>query len=160
MAADDTATILISGGTLTVSAGGDGLDSNGTLTVTGGTVYVEGPTDSGNGALDYGSSASISGGTVVAVGSVGMERLLCFILLLLYQSLSTGLHRPQSENPGAAPAQPRDFARPYRPGLGAYSTVSTLIVLVLPDLPLIWPPVTTTLSPGCRAKVLAAASTA
>ena len=66
--------MTISGGTIHVNASGDGLDSNGTLTVSGGTVTVSGPTSSANGALDYGdgSSASISGGTLVAAGSSGM----------------------------------------------------------------------------------------
>ena len=73
MQADDTAVITISGGTLNVNADGDGIDSNGTLTVTGGKIYVSGPTNSGNGALDYGDSATISGGTVVAVGAAGMD---------------------------------------------------------------------------------------
>ncbi len=64
--------LTINGGTLTVNAQGDGLDSNGALTVNGGTIYVSGPTNSGNGALDCGSSASVNGGTVVAVGASGM----------------------------------------------------------------------------------------
>ena len=45
--------ILISGGKLTVNASGDGIDSNGDLTITGGEVYVSGPTSDGDGALDY-----------------------------------------------------------------------------------------------------------
>lgn len=69
-------TLTISGGTVYVNARGDGLDSNGSLYVTGGTVIVEGPTDNGNGALDKGDSgncvASITGGTVLAIGSSGM----------------------------------------------------------------------------------------
>lgn len=69
---DTDCTLTISGGTLTVTAGGDGIDSNGSLTVTGGTVWVDGPTDSGNGALDYGTSATITGGTFVALGSSAM----------------------------------------------------------------------------------------
>ncbi|MCC8181880.1 MAG: carbohydrate-binding domain-containing protein [Clostridiales bacterium] len=69
---DTGCTITISGGSLTVSAGGDGIDSNGSLTVTGGTVWVDGPTDSGNGALDYGTEATISGGTFVALGTSAM----------------------------------------------------------------------------------------
>ncbi|MCD8047771.1 MAG: carbohydrate-binding domain-containing protein [Clostridiales bacterium] len=70
--ADTDCTLTISGGTLTVTAGGDGIDSNGSLTVTGGTVWVDGPTDSGNGALDYGTSATITGGTFVALGTSAM----------------------------------------------------------------------------------------
>ena len=71
-ASDANAILTINGGTLSVNANGDGLDSNGQLIVTGGTVYVSGPTSGGNGALDYGISASISGGTVIAAGSSGM----------------------------------------------------------------------------------------
>ena len=71
-AASSDVYILISGGKLHVNAGGDGIDSNGTLTVEGGDVTVDGPTNSGNGALDAGSGSTISGGTVIAVGSSGM----------------------------------------------------------------------------------------
>ena len=69
---DASAEILIEGGTLYVNAGGDGIDSNGTITMTGGQVFVSGPTNSGNGALDYGVSATITGGTIVAAGASGM----------------------------------------------------------------------------------------
>jgi len=71
-----TGTLTISGGTVYVNAQGDGLDSNGSLYVSGGLVLVEGPTGSGNGALDYGDHsgdvAEITGGTVLAIGSSGM----------------------------------------------------------------------------------------
>lgn len=66
--------LTISGGTLVIDAGGDGLDSNGALTITGGTVLVNGPTDSGNGALDYDGSCTMSGGVLIAVGSAGMAQ--------------------------------------------------------------------------------------
>lgn len=72
--ADDTAYVLISGGTLKVNAEGDGIDSNGSLTVTGGETYISGPTNDGNGALDYAGTAAISGGTVIAAGSIGMAQ--------------------------------------------------------------------------------------
>ena len=69
-------TLTINGGNVYVNASGDGLDSNGSIYVTGGTVIVEGPTDNGNGAIDKGDSgdcvASITGGTVIAIGSSGM----------------------------------------------------------------------------------------
>ena len=74
--ASSSAALTVNGGHITVNAGGDGLDSNGSLTVTGGEIYVCGPTDSGNGALDSGSTPVITGGTVIAVGSVGMA--VCF----------------------------------------------------------------------------------
>ena len=66
------ASITISGGTLTVNADGDGIDSNGDLTVSGGTIFVSGPTNSGNGALDYNGSGVITGGTLIAAGASGM----------------------------------------------------------------------------------------
>lgn len=69
---EDSVYILISGGTVHVNAGGDGLDSNGSLYISGGVTYVDGPENSGNGALDFASSSSITGGTVVAVGASGM----------------------------------------------------------------------------------------
>lgn len=64
--------VLISGGQIYINADGDGIDSNGTLTVTGGETYVSGPLSGGNGALDYDGEGQITGGTVIAVGSVGM----------------------------------------------------------------------------------------
>lgn len=69
---DSVSSLLISGGTIYVSADGDGIDSNGTITVTGGEIYISGPESSANGAIDYESSAQITGGTFVAVGNSGM----------------------------------------------------------------------------------------
>lgn len=68
--------ILISGGKLTVNASGDGIDSNGDLTITGGEVYVSGPTSDGDGALDYAGTGMITGGTLIAAGSSGMAQSL------------------------------------------------------------------------------------
>ena len=68
--------LIISGGKLTVNAGGDGLDSNGNLIVKGGEIFVDGPTNDGNGALDVGTEmggiCQIESGTIIAVGSSGM----------------------------------------------------------------------------------------
>lgn len=71
-ASDRNAALSINGGTLQINAEGDGVDSNGSLSVTGGVVYVSGPTRGGNGALDYGADASITGGVLIAVGSADM----------------------------------------------------------------------------------------
>ena len=64
--------ILISGGTITVNAGGDGIDSNGSVEISGGNTIVYGPTDGGNGALDSNGEFLVSGGTLLAIGSSGM----------------------------------------------------------------------------------------
>lgn len=66
--------ITISGGTLRIDAGGDGIDSNGDLTVSGGEIYVSGPTSDGDSAIDYDGSATVTGGTVVAAGYSGMAQ--------------------------------------------------------------------------------------
>lgn len=72
--ADEDASITISGGILQVNAGGDGIDSNGSLIVNGGETYVSGPENNGNGTLDYGTEATISGGIFVAAGTSGMAQ--------------------------------------------------------------------------------------
>ena len=71
-ASSGSGSLTINGGTLIVNSTGDGLDANGSITMTGGTVYVYGPTNNGNGALDYDTAFTITGGTIVAIGSSGM----------------------------------------------------------------------------------------
>lgn len=66
--------LIINGGTLKIVAGGDGLDSNGSIVMTGGAAYVDGPTANNNGSLDYQVSFVISGGVLVASGSSGMAQ--------------------------------------------------------------------------------------
>ena len=68
----DLGTLTIEDGYLFVDASGDGLDSNGNITMTGGTAIVYGPTNSGNGALDYDGSFDLQGGVLIAAGSSGM----------------------------------------------------------------------------------------
>lgn len=72
--ADEDAYINISGGEITIDASGDGIESNGDLNVSGGTIYVTGPTNDGDSALDYDGTATITGGTVVAAGMSGMAQ--------------------------------------------------------------------------------------
>ncbi|MGW2048760.1 carbohydrate-binding domain-containing protein [Streptomyces sp. NPDC001858] len=64
--------LTVSGGTLLVDSEGDGLDSNGTAEITGGTVVVNGPQRGGNGALDVNGDFRVSGGTLLAAGSASM----------------------------------------------------------------------------------------
>lgn len=72
MEADSSLHLYVNGGTLEVWASGDGLDSNGDATITGGDITVYGPTADGNGALDVNGTFDVSGGTLVATGSAGM----------------------------------------------------------------------------------------
>lgn len=72
--ADDTCYIQISGGMTTVNASGDGLDSNGSIVVTGGQTFVSGSTNSADSALDYDGSGTITGGVIVLTGSSGMAQ--------------------------------------------------------------------------------------
>lgn len=62
----------INGGRLAITAAGDGIDINGSVVMTGGTVLVNGPTGNDNGALDYDSTFKIDGGFLIAAGSSGM----------------------------------------------------------------------------------------
>lgn len=67
----------ISGGTITAfSSGGDGFDSNGSLTISGGTEVVWTANTADNQPLDADGTITISGGTVLAAGgssSMGMN---------------------------------------------------------------------------------------
>lgn len=89
--------ITIAGGNLFVDADGDGIDSNGNLTFTGGYTVVEGPTNGGNAPLDYGGSGSFSGGTMIVTGSSGMAQSLS----------STGSQGLLAVNVGSCPAGTR-----------------------------------------------------
>ena len=74
----EAAGIVISGGYTFVNAFGDGLDSNQNIYISGGTVVVAGPTNSGNGALDSGDNnnhISVTGGILVAYGASGMAEV-------------------------------------------------------------------------------------
>ena len=66
------ATINITGGTVTVNAKGDGIDSNGTATLSGGTVIVYGPFTGGNTSLDTNGDLLLNGATVTAANSGDM----------------------------------------------------------------------------------------
>ena len=66
--------IAISGGTVCITASGDGIDANGTLVISGGYTTVCGPTQGDTATLDYDVSAVISGGTFIGTGASGMAQ--------------------------------------------------------------------------------------
>lgn len=73
-ASKDNPSISISGGFLEIGSksdgNADGIDSNGTYTQTGGIVICKGPNTTVAAALDHDGTASISGGTLIALGSI------------------------------------------------------------------------------------------
>jgi len=66
--------IRITGGYISINAGGDGIDSNGALYFNGGAVLVSGPTNNGDGPMDYNGSCEVTGGTLAIAGSSGMAQ--------------------------------------------------------------------------------------
>jgi len=66
--------LRINGGRIVVEAGGDGIDINGAVEMTGGVLIVHGPTQNMNAALDYDRSFKMTGGYLIAVGSSGMAQ--------------------------------------------------------------------------------------
>ncbi len=66
--------IRITGGILTIDAGGDGIDSNGNLYVEGGELYISGSENNGNSALDYDGEGRITGGIAAAAGFSDMAQ--------------------------------------------------------------------------------------
>ena len=69
---DPSLQIILEGGTLTIDAEGDGIDSNGTVTISGGSLVVNGSVHDGNGPLDASGDITITGGTVWALGTSDM----------------------------------------------------------------------------------------
>lgn len=66
--------IEISGGTVYINASGDGIDSNGSLTISGGHTTVCGPTQGDTAVLDYETTGTVTGGTFIGTGSYMMAQ--------------------------------------------------------------------------------------
>jgi len=69
---DDGAMVAITGGETTVNSAGDGIDSNGSVLVTGGSTTVFGSSEDREGALDANGTIVVDSGTVLAVGMTFM----------------------------------------------------------------------------------------
>jgi len=68
--ANDGSLLKITGGYLSVStSGGDGLDSNGNILITGGTTVVHGPPQSPEVGMDYNGTCNMNGGFLVISGT-------------------------------------------------------------------------------------------
>ncbi len=66
--------ITVSGGTLYINSSGDGMDANGTLEISGGDVTIVGPTSGDTATLDYDKTGIITGGTFIGTGSTMMAQ--------------------------------------------------------------------------------------
>ena len=72
MGGNANACIEISGGQLKIYSGGDGLDSNGSLLISGGNTYVTNPTSGDVSVLDSQNTPEITGGTYIGLGISSM----------------------------------------------------------------------------------------
>ena len=62
----------LSGGTYVIDTNSDGVDVNGSMTMSGGTLVVSGTEDAANGALDVDDTFTLTGGTLAANGTSRM----------------------------------------------------------------------------------------
>lgn len=74
MSANSNGSIIISGGKLYINSSGDGIDANGTVEISGGYTVVVGPTRGDTSTLDYDKTATITGGTFIGTGASGMAQ--------------------------------------------------------------------------------------
>ncbi len=74
MSGSSNGSIKVSGGTLYINSSGDGIDANGILEISGGYTIVVGPTQGDTATLDYDRSATITGGTFIGTGASGMAQ--------------------------------------------------------------------------------------
>lgn len=74
MSSNSNGSIKVSGGNLYINSSGDGMDANGTLEISGGYTVVVGPTQGDTATLDYDKSATITGGTFIGTGAQGMAQ--------------------------------------------------------------------------------------
>ena len=107
--------INISGGTLRAyTTAGDGFDSNGTMTISGGDIEVWTANAADNQPLDADGGITVTGGTVLAAGSSGMGMTLTAEQpYVTFGSGRGGMGGGQRPEPGE---QPTDGERPEQPG--------------------------------------------
>ena len=74
MSGNSNGSIKVSGGNLYINSSGDGMDANGTLEISGGYTVVVGPTQGDTATLDYDTSGIITGGTFFGTGASGMAQ--------------------------------------------------------------------------------------
>ncbi len=86
----DDHTLTISGGTVYIQADGDGVDSNGDMHFSGGVVIISGPTSGGDGSIDGDGTMYLDGGTVLGLSSRGMMEYPAGCMVTSQVSASAG----------------------------------------------------------------------
>ncbi len=95
---NDGSKVIINGGSIYTSGQtGDALDSNGTITIAGGTVIAVGPQSSPNVPIDCNGTFTVTGGTVLATGPAMMMAQYPDGASAQY-SLALGLSNSQAAN--------------------------------------------------------------
>ena len=74
MSSNSNGSIKVSGGKLYINSSGDGMDANGTLEISGGHITIVGPTQGDTSTLDYDKTGVITGGTFIGTGSTMMAQ--------------------------------------------------------------------------------------
>lgn len=98
-----------------MNADGDGLDSNGYIEINGGTVFVNGASNSDDSGLDYEYGATVNGGNVILMGSAAMaEDFTGGTQAHLMERLSGSAGSTPSRSP-MAPARCSSPTSPPRP---------------------------------------------
>lgn len=64
--------LAIYGGKIQINSEGDGLDANGSIVMTDGALYINGPVTEGNGAMDYDEEFKFYGGDLFVTANAGM----------------------------------------------------------------------------------------
>lgn len=72
MTGSTNADLTINGGNIYINANGDGIDSNGTVNLYGGTLVIDGPVSDGDQAFDYETGGYAYGSETLCIGSSGM----------------------------------------------------------------------------------------
>ena len=108
----------IYGGTLYIdAANGDGLDSNGTMTLAGGTIEVHASSRNDNSPLDSDRTMALTGGTVIAIGSNGMAQTPNSASQPYLSIGAGGMGGPGGGGPGGGgPGGPGGPGQPGQPG--------------------------------------------
>ena len=71
---DNGGMLTVAGGQIAITAGGDGLDSNGSILLSGGVVGVCAAAAGGEGAIDFNGTGTLSGCTLIVASTGGMTQ--------------------------------------------------------------------------------------